>query len=211
MKLLLCFCVSLVTLSPSNAQDKATIAKFDLACVVSSGYDIWDDDNTSAFIYENSEKKKVTIRTVDTVFSYVTQTLTRRLNLQLDKQQISSDSKKNMFGKITGFPNEKIKSVIASGNYDRIIDISATALPGPGATRGLGPVSKKKYKLDMIVEVKVYDKNGNEVQKFKKRTRSDEVRQTVEVFGIRETNELTGNEFFALFAQALENALDTEK
>jgi hypothetical protein len=211
MKAFLCFCIALFTLSPSKAQDKATIAKFDLACVVSSGYDIWDDDQTSAFTYENSDKKKVTIRTVDTVFSYATQTLARRLNLQLDEQQISSDSKKNMFGKITGFPNEKIKSVIASGNYDRIIDISATALPGPGVSKGIGPVRKKKYKLDMIVEVKVYDKGGSEVQKFKKRTRMDEVRQTVEVFGVRETNELTGNEFLALFAQALDNALDNAK
>lgn len=194
-----------------RAQDSATIVKFNLECTISVDYDIWDDDYTAIFTYENASKRKAVLRTVDTLFSFAQPMIARKLGVLLNKKLVNKESQQSMFGKITGFPNEKVKDVAATGKYKKLIEVFVTVLPGPATTKEKGAVTERKYQIDMIVEVKVYDKDGEPVEKYKKRTRMDEVRQTLEVRGVRDANDLSGNELFALFALALTNALENGK
>jgi hypothetical protein len=80
-------------------------------------------------------------------------------------------------------------------------------LSGGSTTTSEGPFSKKKQKVDMIVEITVYDKNGKETAQYKKRTKMGEVKTSTSLFGFSDEQALTGNEVFALFVDALDNAL----
>lgn len=211
MKVLI-VCVCLCPFLPVlRAQDSATVVKFNLECTIAADYDIWDDDYTAIFTYENEAGRRIIIRTVDTIFSFAQPVMARKFGVPLSKKFVNKESRQSMFGKITGFPNEKVKDVAATGKYKKLIEVLVTVLPGPATVKEKGAVTERKYQIDMIVEVKVYDKDGEPVEKYKQRTRMDEVRQTLEVRGVRDVNDLSGNELFNLFALALTNALANRK
>ncbi|MBL7792856.1 MAG: hypothetical protein JNK77_11060 [Saprospiraceae bacterium] len=190
----------------SLSAQNAVISKLDFSIMISTDVEFWDDDS-ELFKYENADKKTTSVRTVDTLFSYAQDVIEKRLNIDLDKKTVAQDSKMNGIGKLTGFPNEKIKNAVASGKYDKYLDMNIQILSGGSTTTSDGPFSKKKQKVDMIVEVTVYDKNGKETAHYKKRTRMDEVKQSSSLFGFSDEIALTGNEVFALFVDALDNAL----
>ncbi len=201
--------VFLKTATAITAQN-AVISKLDFSVMISTDVEFWDDDSES-FKYENADKKTISIRTVDTLFSYAQDVIEKKLKIDLDKKTVASTCKMNGIGKLTGFPNEKIKDAVASGKYDKYLDMNIQILSGGSTTTSDGPFSKKKQKVDMIVEITVYDKNGKETAQYKKRTRMDEVKQSSSLFGFSNEEALTGNEVFVLFIDALDNALANKK
>jgi hypothetical protein len=205
---LLCFCLIAATFKPLRAQD-ATIALFSLTCK-DEEFDIWDNDITSEFIYENSKHKRVAMRTVDTLFSYAQQTIASKLGLQLEKKKVGEFADQDQpFGEISGFPSERVKKVAHTGKYDRIIEVYAIAAPNQSSPVELVGITKVKYQFEMSVLIKVYDKSGKEIEKYRKTTKLEEPKKTRETR--RELNHLSGNELFTLFVHAFNNALENKK
>ncbi|NUQ25901.1 MAG: hypothetical protein HUU34_18285 [Saprospiraceae bacterium] len=188
-----------------NAQN-AVISKVDFTVQSTLDVDFWDDTSED-FKYETADKAVKTIRTVDTLFSYAQDVIEKKLKIDLDKKTVAADSKLAGFGKMTGFPNEKIKDAVASGKYDKYLDMNIQIVSGGATTTSSGPFSKKKQKVDMIVNITVYDKKGKETAQYKKRTRMDEVKMSTSLFGFSDEQALTGNEIVSLFENALDNAL----
>lgn len=200
------FLVAGMSLTAQNA----VISKLDFTVMISPGSVFWDDDSES-FKYENADKKTTSVRTVDTLFSYAQDVIEKKLKIDLDKKTVAADCKLAGLGKMTGFPNEKIKNAVASGKYNKYLDMNIQILSGGSTTTSNGPFSKKKQKVDMIVDITVYDKNGKEIAQYKKRTRMDEIKQSSSLFGFSDEEALTGNEVFALFEDALDKALANKK
>lgn len=193
----------------SKAQNNA-ITNFTLAFPVSLDYEFWTDE-TNDFKYENQNKEIMTIRTLDTLFSYAQKTIGDALNLDLQVQKVEGKVKLTALGKVTGLPNAKLKEAVATGKYDHIIELDVTTLSGGATVTESGPFAKRKQKVDMIVEITVYDGKGKETAHYKKRTRMDEVKTSVAVYGFSKEITLSGNELYALFVDSLDNALKNKK
>ena len=199
------FFLSLNSLKAQNA----TIFNFDLTFTAGPDLNFWGDE-TNQFKFENSKKEIVTIRTMDTLFALAQKILNEKLSIQLEKQSVGKEIKQTMLGRISGFPSAKLKNVSGKLKFDKIIDVNVTVLPGGSVSGGVGPFSKRKQKVDMIVKIIIYDKEGNELKKYKERTKMDEIKTSVSVFGISDQIVLSGNELNVLFENSLLNALNSK-
>lgn len=206
--LLTCLFITTSPFTTLKAQE-ATITRFHFEC--SHFYTIWEDGFSDRFTYWNEKKQEVIVRTVDTLFSYAQETIARKLNIQLEKKKVGK-VKQIWNGRIEGFPNEKAKNTAQLGKYDRLIEVSAIAIHAPNAViTKKGAITKTRYKIDMIVEVKVFDKGGNEIEKYKKSARTEQEKEIEERGGEQTIDPLSGNELFVLFLNALNNALANKK
>lgn len=209
MRTTLFFAMMVLAVTISKAQSNA-ITSFSLMFPVSMDYEFWTDE-TNDFKYEDENKEIKTIRTIDTLFAYAQKTIGAALQLDLQPQKVEGKVKLNALGKVTGFPNAKLKEAVAAGKYDHIVEVDVTTLSGGATVTESGPFAKRKQKVDMIVEITVYDSKGKETARYKKRTRMDEVKTSVAVYGFSKEITLSGNELYALFVDSLDNALKNKK
>jgi hypothetical protein len=209
MKLaLLCSCLIAVTCQTLRAQD-ATIATFSLKCK-DQQFDVWDNDITNEYFYENNKHQRAAMRTVDTLFSYAQQTIASKLGLQLEKKTVGEFAdQEEPFGEIAGFPIEGVKSLARTGKYDRIIEVYAIAGPHQFSPVELVGITKVKYQFEMSVLIRVFDSSGQQIEKYWKTTKMEQPIKTKETRG--QLNHLSGNELFTLFVNALNNTLENKK
>lgn len=200
----------LFALATAHAQaQNATISRFRW-WTADTAYSIWKDTST-VFVYTAPDGSKATIPTADTIFNYTWQQLNKRLDIQLEPLNVDGTMEDDGKERITGFPDRKVKAVLADGKFGFVVEVEVTVFAI--LRKSENPRKKTPDRsIEMKVLVETYDGAGNRTAKYMERTRAADLKQPLGWRpGYDEKMGLTGNQVMALYTEALENALNTKR
>lgn len=191
-----------------NAQN-ATISRFRF-WTADTAYSIWSDTST-VYSYKAADGAMATVPTADTLFNYTCQQLNKRLDIKLEALNVDGTMAGEGKERITGFPERKLKAVLADGKFGLVVDVEVIVF---GVLRKSDNPRKKTpdRSIEMRVTVETYDGAGHRTAKYMERTRAADLKRPAGWQpGYDEKIGLTGNQVMALYTEALENALSTKR
>lgn len=219
----LLFLLLLFSSQDSFAQErKSALIKFEIDFMKAS-FVCWSDDNTRQFIYQPLDGLSPdTLRTVDTLMDYTLDRLEYFRRVDLEPVRVGDSHHVTFFSnKLTGLPDFDLKEVIRKDMYDHLFKVrvdfksdESPEIPGLGLVELFVAaitydVKTHKGETEMVVTIEEYDSFGKRIAKFKQGSRMKEISEMgISKFIITDKNEaLNGNDFFAFYIGALENAL----
>lgn len=187
----------------------ATISRFRL-WTADTAYSIWSDTST-VFVYKAPDGSTATVPTADTMYAHTVAELNKRLDIRLENLNVDGTVQSDGKERITGFPDRKVKAVLADGKFGLVVEVEVTVLAI--SRKSENPRKKTPDRsIEMKVTVETYDGAGNRTAKYMERTRASDLKRPAGWQpGYDEKIGLTGNQVMALYTEALENALNTKR
>jgi hypothetical protein len=193
----------------------ATIANIQLVTNSDGGMfnsSFWSEDFTAKFTYNDASGNPQSIRSVDTILGYCQSALKKKFGFTMANQKLDTSRKLLTGSLVRFFPDRKIKTAVAEGQAERIVDIDIIILAHERSI-GIGMFAKKKFKPEFKVIVTVFDKAGDKLMKMKKNTDTGLEKSQIAVGGLSDRSEslFTASEFVENFIKAFDNALAEAK
>lgn len=187
----------------------ATISRFRF-WTADTAYSIWSDTST-VFTYKAADGSVATIPTADTIYNHTIAQLEKRLDIRLENLNVDGTAGGEGKERITGFPDRKVKAVLADGKFGLVVEVEVTVFSV--LRKSENPRKKTPDRsIEMKVTVETYDGAGNRTAKYMERTRAADLKRPAGWQpGYDEKIGLTGNQVMALYTEALENALNTKR
>lgn len=196
------------------------IVNFDLAFSIYMAIDCSNDKDTSIFRYKDENGSVQTIRTIDTIMKYTINRLEQINNIKIAPVEIGK-VKRKVSGKLSGFPDTKVKDAVKLGKYNRIYvfsikiystDLFSTIWGGGQYNKLLNEITfdieEQKNKINMAIIIEEYNKSGVNIASYEGHSNLKAVSEaSTSEFNITKNRSVSGNEFFALYIATLENTL----
>lgn len=167
-------------------------------------------DTSTVFVYQAPDGSVATVPTADRIFNHTCARLNKRLDIQLEPLNVDGTVEDDGKERITGFPDRKLKAVLADGKFGYLAEVEVTVfrvLRKSENPRKKTPDSS----IEMKVTVETYGGAGDRTAKYMERTRASDLKQPLAWKpGYDEKIGPTGNQVMALYTEALENALNTK-
>lgn len=190
-----------------NAQN-ATISRFHF-WTADTAYSIWSDTST-VYVFNGPDGAVATVPTADTIYNYTITELNKALDCTIETLNVDGTIADGGPERITGFPDRKVKHILADGKFGLIVEVeaqmTATWRKPPS---GRGP-NVRAFSLRVTVET--FDGRGNRTAKYMDRATHDQVTDSKAwQTGFDRRTGLTGAQLFDLYKLALKNALATKR
>lgn len=187
----------------------ATISRFKF-WTADTAYSIWSDTST-VVTFKTADGSTTTVPTTDTIYTYTVEQLNKRLDIRLENLNVDGTAGDDGKERITGFPDRKVKAVLADGKFGMVVEVEVTVFAV--LRKSENPRKKTPDRsIEMKVTVETYDGAGNRTAKYMERTRAADLKRPAGWQpGYDEKIGLTGNQVMALYTEALENALNTKR
>ena len=187
----------------------ATISRFRF-WTADTAYSIWSDTST-VFVITAPDGSRATIPTADTMYNYTVAKLNKRLDITLENLNVDGAAMSDGHERITGFPDRKVKTVLADGKFGMVVEVEVTVSAVFRKSENPRKKTPDRF-IDMRVTVETIDGAGKRTAKYMERTAAADMKQKQlwQPGYIPEVG-LTGNQVMALYTEALENALNTKR
>ena len=186
----------------------ATISRFRFE-TMDTAYSIYGDTST-VYVYKGADGGRATVPTADTMYRHSVAAINKLLNCTIETLNVDGSVSDGGKERITGFPDRKLKNVLADGKYGLIIDVEVRLTAGwKKNPAGRGPNVRT---FDMNVIVETYDGRGNRTAKYMDSAKAEDATNS-EAWqtGYDRKTGLTGNQLMDLYVAALKNALSTKR
>jgi hypothetical protein len=191
-----------------NAQN-ATISRFRF-WTADTAWSIWSDTST-VFVYKAPDGSKATVPTADTIYDYTIAQLNKRLDIHIENLNVDGTVKDESKERITGFPDRKVKAVLADGKFGMVVEVDIMVSAIYRKSENPRKKTPDRY-IEMKVTVETFDGAGNRTSKYMERTAAADLkRKDLWQPGYVPEMGLTGNQVVALYTEALENALNAKR
>ncbi len=204
---LLLTALTLACASMATAQN-ATITRFRY-WTADTAYSIYGDTST-VYVYKGADGGRAMVPTADTMYRHSVAAIDQLLNCSIETLNVDGTAPDSGKERITGFPDRKLKNVLADGKYGLMIDVEVRLTAGwKKNPAGRGPNVRT---FDMNVIMETYDGRGNRTAKYMDGAKAEEVTNS-EAWqtGYDRKTGLTGNQLMDLYVVALKNALSTKR
>ena len=187
----------------------ATISRFRF-WTADTAFSIWTDTST-VFVIHAPDGSKATVPTADTMYNYTVAKLNKRLDITLEKLNVDGTAMSDGHERITGFPDRKVKTVLADGKFGMVVEVEVTVTAVFRKSENPRKKTPDRF-IDMRVTVETIDGAGKRTAKYMERTAAADMKQKQlwQPGYIPEVG-LTGNQVMALYTEALENAMNSKR
>ena len=175
-----------------------------------TAYSIWSDTST-VFTFARPDGSMATVPTTDTIYAHTVAVLNKKLDITLEALNADGAAESDGKERITGFPDRKVKAVLADGKFGMVVEVEVNVFAIPRKSEN--PRKKTPDRsIEMKVTVETYDGAGNRTSKYMERTRAADLKRPAGWQpGYDEKMGLTGNQVMALYTEVLENAMNSKR
>lgn len=192
----------------ANAQN-ATISRLRF-WTSDTAFSIWSD-TSAVFTYRAPDGSTATVPTADTLYAHTIAELNKRLDIKLEALNVDGTVRPEGQERITGFPDRKVKAVLADGKFGMVVEVEAIVFAIFRKSENPRKKTPDRF-IEMKVTVETFDGSGSRTGKYMERTAAaDMKRKDLWQPGYDPQIGLTGNQVMALYTEALENALNTKR
>lgn len=191
----------------ASAQN-ATITRFRYS-TMDTAYSIYGDTST-VFVFKTADGQRATVPTADTMYRHSVAAIDKLLHCSIETLNVDGTVNEGGPERITGFPDRKLKNVLADGKFGLMVEVDVRMTAGWRKNpAGRGPNVRT---FNMQVTVLTFDGRGNRTSKYMDGARSEDVKLSEAwQMGYDRKTGLTGNQIMDLYVLALKNALATKR
>lgn len=201
--------LGLVVLAMAGHAQNATISRLKF-WTSDTAFSIWSDTST-VYHYTAPDGSKASIPTADTLYRHTVAVLNKRLDITLENLNVDGRARSDGKERITGFPDRKVKSVLADGKFGMVVEVEVMVSAIYRKSENPRKKTPDRY-IGMKVTVETFDGSGKRTSKFMEQTEAKDLKQKQHWQpGYDPEVGLTGNQVMALYTEALENALNTKR